>query len=142
MVCPVYSSLMKRNALLLLLAGALLAGIGSLSMSRGTSTAPTRAWWIGFLVIMPAGLAVLVWLELRWAAMVCVIYGTVGLALDLATTVQILTKDTDVLHPLTNSAISGLVNFLLIVFGGRSFLEVSRARPPGESRPPNPQSPS
>lgn len=133
---------MKRNVLLLLLVGAMLTGLVSLSMNRGTSTAPTQAWWVGFLVIMPAGLAVLVWLEVRWTAMLCVIYGTVGLALDLATTVQILTKDTDVLLRLTNSAVSGLVNFLLIVFGGRSFLEVSRALPPGESRPPNPQSPS
>lgn len=41
----------------------------------------------------------LVWLKIRWAAMACVIYGTVGLALDLATTVQILTNDSDCLCP-------------------------------------------
>lgn len=129
---------MKRNALLILLAGVLIVAIGSLSINRGASTAPTQAWWIGFLVLMPVGLGVLVWLELRWAAMASVIYGTVGLALDLATTVQILTKDSDVFLPLTSSVVSGLLNFLLIVFGGRSFLDVTQAPPPRESHPPNP----
>ncbi len=133
---------MKRNALLILLAGVLIVGIGSLSMSRGESTTPTQAWLIGFLVLMPVGLAVLVWLKLRWAAMVCVIYGTVGLALDLATTVQILTKDSNVLSSLMSSVVSGLLNFLLIVFGGRSFLDVTQAPLPRESHPPNPPSPS
>lgn len=132
---------MKRNALLLLLAGVLIVGIGSLSLSRGEPTAPTQAWWIGFLVLMPLGLAVLVWLKLRWTAMACVIYGTVGLALDLATTVQILTKDPDVFSALLSSVVSGLLNFLLIVFGGRSFLDVTRAPLPRESHPPNPPSP-
>jgi len=131
---------MKRNALLTLLAGVLIVGIGSLSMRHGEFAAPTQAWWIGFLVLMPLGLAILVWLQLRWAAMACVIYGTVGLALDLATTVQILTKDSDVLVPLVSSVISGLLNFLLIVLGGRSFLDVTPAPLPLESRPPSPPS--
>lgn len=133
---------MKRNALLILLAGLLIVGVGSLSMSRGESTAPTQAWWIGFLILIPVGLAVLVWLKLHWAAMACVIYGTVGLALDLATTVQILTKDSDVFWPLTSSLINGLLNFLLIVFGGQSFLDVTQAPQHRESHPPSPPSPS
>jgi len=109
-------------------------------MSRGASTAPMQAWWIGFLLLMPVGLAVLIWLKLRWAAMACVMYGTIGLALDLATTVQILTKDSDVLVPLISSVASGLLNFLLIVFGGRSFLDVTQTPLPQESHPPNPPS--
>lgn len=133
---------MKRNALLTVLTGVLIIGIGPLLMSRGEPTAPTPAWWIGFLVLMPIGLAILVWLKIRWAAMACVIYGTVGLALDLATTVQILTKDSDVFFPLMSSVVSGPLNFLLIVFGGRSFLDVTPARLPLESRPPSPPSPS
>jgi hypothetical protein len=133
---------MKRNALLILLSGALFVGIGTISMNRGMSTAPTQAWWLGFLVLMPVGLALLIWLEIRWAAMACVIYGTVGLALDLATTVQILTKDSDVVAPLASSIVSGLLNFLLILFGGRSFLDVTPAPLPRESRPPSPPSPS
>jgi len=133
---------MNRNALLILLSGMLFVGIGTISMNRGMSTVPTQAWWLGFLVLMPVGLSLLIWLRIRWAAMACVIYGTVGLALDLATTVQILTKDSDVLVPLASSIVSGLLNFLLILFGGRSFLDVTPAPLPRESRPPSPPSPS
>ena len=119
-----------------------MAGIESFFMNREEATTPAHeAFWIGFLILMPVGLGVLVWLKLRWAAMACVIFGTVGLALDLATTVQIITKDSDVLLPLIGSLASGLVNFLLIVFGGRSFLDVTQTPRPLESRPPSPPSP-
>ncbi len=111
-------------------------------MRQGESTTGMQAWWIGLLVLTPLGLAGLVWLKLRWAAMACVIYGTIGLALDLATTVQILTKDADAFLPLVSSVVSGLLNFLLIVFGGRSFLTVTQVPLPQESRPPSPRSPS
>jgi hypothetical protein len=131
---------MKRTALLIVLAGSLCIGFETLWMGSGDSTATMRAWWIGFLLLLPAGLTILIWAKLRWAAMACVIYGTVGLALDLATTIQILTKDLDLLAPLLSSLVSGLVNFLLVVFGGRSFLDVAPALSPQESRPPNPQS--
>ena len=107
-------------------------------MGSGEATVPTQGWWIGFLVLLPLGLAILVWLELRWTAMACVIYATVGLALDLATVVQILTRETDVFTSLMISLVSGLLNFLLIVFGGRSFLDLPLAPPPRESRPPSP----
>jgi len=124
--------------MLILLAGLVVVGTGSLWMGSGHAPAPTQAWWIGFLVLMPFALAILVWLELRWAPMVCVIYATVGLALDLATTVQILTKDTEVLPSLMSSLVSGLLNFLLILFGGRSLVALPPGRPPRESRPPSP----
>jgi hypothetical protein len=132
---------MNRNTLLALLTGTLIVGAGTLWKENGGG-ALSQAWWIGFLVLMPLGLVVLVWWDLRWAAMVCVIYATVGLALDVATTVQILTKDTEVLASLMGSLVSGLLNFLLIVFGGRSFLNVPPAPPPLRSRPPNPGPPS
>jgi len=109
-------------------------------MRHGESTVPAQAWWVAFLVLTPVGLAMLVWLKIRWAAMACVIYGTVGLALDLATTVQILTNDSDLFGSLMSSVVSGLLNFLLILFGGRSFLDVTQAPLPLESRPPNPPS--
>lgn len=129
---------MNRNALLTLLAALLFVGTGSLWRASDTTTAPAQAWWLVFLVFLPLGLAILVWLQIRWAAMACVIYATVGLALDLATTVQILTKDTETAASLTGNLVSGLLNFLLIVFGGRSFLDLRPAPPPQESRPPNP----
>jgi hypothetical protein len=91
---------------------------------------------------MPLTLAVLIWLHLRWAAMACVIYATVGLALDMATIIQVLTKDSELGVSLIANALSGLFNFFLIVFGGRSFLDVGQGPMPLESRPPNPPSPS
>ena len=124
--------------MLIILAGLSFVGTGSLWMGSGDATVPTRAWWIGFLVLLPLGLAILVWLELRWTAIACVIYATVGLALDLATVVQILTRDTDVFASLMISLVSGLLNFLLIVFGGRSSLDLPLAPPPRESRPSSP----
>ena len=133
---------MKRIALLTVLAGIFLVGIGGGLMGPGDSSVTTQAWWIGFLLLMPVGLAILVGVRLHWAAMACVIYGTIGLALDLATLVQILTKDVDVLVPVIRSVVSGLLNFLLIVFGGRSFLDATPAPSPLGSRPPSPPSPS
>lgn len=137
-VHPIYSDAMKRTTLLVVLAGILLINAG---MSI-VSTTPSGAWWMGFLVLMPMGLGVLVWQGIRWSGMACVIYGTIGLALDLATAVQILTRDSDIFRPILSSGISGVLNFLLILFGGRSFLNVFRGPLPQESRPPNPQSPS
>lgn len=115
---------MQRTALIILLAGILAVNIGVLTGSA-SSTAPEETWWIGFLALMPFGLGLLVWRGFRWAAMACVMYGTVGMAMDVATTVQILTKDPEVMLSLLNSLVSGFLNFLLILFGGRSFLDVT-----------------
>ncbi len=125
---------MERRALLIILVGLLLFETGALI----ASAAPTGAWWIVFLMLMPAGLGTLVWLRFRWAAMACVMYGTVGLALDLSTVVVVLTKDADGLWSLLTNLVSGGLNFLLILIGGRSFLGGVVAQPPPESRPPNP----
>lgn len=130
---------MKRTALLAILAAIVVVGTGTL-IEQGRSTAPSGAWWVGFLVLIPLGLGVLVWLGFRWAAMACVMYATVGLALDLATTVQMLAVGSDVSPPLMSNLVSGLLNFLLIVFGGRSFLDVAQAPSPQESHPPSPPS--
>ncbi len=80
--------------------------------------------------------------NLHWAAMACVIYGTVGFALDVATAVQIITKDTDLFAPLMMSGISGFLNFVLIVLGGQAFLDGFQAPLPPGSRPPNPPPPA
>ncbi len=125
---------MKRRALLTVLAGLLLFETGALI----ASAAPTGAWWIVFLVLTPACLGTLVWWGFRWAAMACVMYGTVGLALDLSTMVHVLTKDAGGLWSLSTNLVSGGLNFLLILLGGRSFLGWVAAQPPPGSRPPNP----
>ncbi|MBM4123279.1 MAG: hypothetical protein FJ249_11910 [Nitrospira sp.] len=62
--------------------------------------------------------------------MASVMYGTIGLALDISTLVQTLTHSEAQLHLVVMSVASGLLNFLLIVLGGRGFLEVI---PTGES---------
>lgn len=87
-------------------------------------------------------LALWLWSGHRWALMGCVIYGTVGLALDIATLVQELTgrHTRDVLVALT--AGSGIVNFLVITVSGRALLDVSPAERPPASRRPSPPPPS
>lgn len=139
---PVYSLPMKRTVLLALLLGIAVVGIGALTARSELAAAPTQPWWIGFLVVTPLCLALLIWRGLWWAAMVCVMYGTVGLALDLATTIQILSKDPEAGLSFLHNLISGGLNFLLILFGGRSFLDGTQAPTPQESHPPNPPSPS
>lgn len=98
--------------------------------------------WMLYLIAVPAGLVGLLWGRWHWVGMACVIYGTVGLALDLATIVQILTKDQPTFVALATSGISGLLNFLLILFGGRSFLKYAQEPPPPGPHPPSPPSPA
>ncbi|HEX5646438.1 MAG TPA: hypothetical protein VFX56_05665, partial [Nitrospira sp.] len=105
---------MKHTLLPLLLAGLLAVNIGALTIGSETSTSPTGAWWIGFFALVPFGLGLLVWRGFRWAVMACVMYGTVGLAMDVATIVQILSKDSDSILTLLSSLVSGFLNFLLI----------------------------
>ena len=97
---------------------------------------------IGFLIGMPVFLLIAVRLGYRWATMASVIYGTVGLALDLSTIVQLITKEQPTVAALTANGFSGFLNFLVIAFGGRAFLDVSQAPPPPGSRPPNPPFPA
>ena len=133
---------MNRSALLALLLGLLVIEGGVLFSGNSTSTPPSMAWRIGFFILLPLGLAVLIWLGLRWAAMVCVIYATVGLAMDLATIVQLPIWNLDTVHSLITSGISGLFNVLLIVFGGRWLLDVGQELMPPKAPPPSPPYPS
>lgn len=131
---------MNRSALLVSLLGLFVIEAGALFSANSFSTVPRFAWRIGFFILLPLILAVFVWLRFRWAAMVCVIYATVGLAMDLATIVQLPTQDLDMVHSLITSGISGLFNFFLIVFGGRWLLDVGEELMPPKSRSPNPPS--
>ena len=141
---PGYSAGMTRPwGLLASLIGLIAVGVATLfaSQNHGGQPAP-GSLWIGFLIGLPIGLVVAVRLGFRWAIMASVIYGTIGLALDLSTIVQLITKDQPTVVMLTTSGFSGLLNFLVIAFGGRAFLDVSLAPPPPGSRPPNPPSPA
>lgn len=128
---------MKRNALLAVLSGLILLQLSLFLSGRGPSGPVSQTLWVGFLVIVPTALAGMVAVHLRWGAMACVVYGTVGLALDLATVVQVLTKEGDLLPALLASGLSGALNFLLIVFGGQQFLHDPPGPWPPESRPPS-----
>lgn len=105
-------------------------------------TAAGRITWGIFLVLLPLALGSAVWIGWTWAAMACVVYGTIGLALDLATVTSILGGKGGTNALLLLSAISGTLNLLSIVFGGRAFWSCLQGPPPPGSRPPNPPSPS
>lgn len=132
---------MNRSALLASLLGLFVIEAGVLFSVNSHSTVPSMTWRIGFFILLPLGLAVLIWLRCRWVAMVCVIYATVGLAMDLATIVQLPTEELNTVHSLITSGISGLFNFLVIVFGGRWLLGMGQEQMPPKSRSPNPPSP-
>lgn len=124
------------------LIGLTAVGMATLFLVGQPDQAEPSRLLVGFLIGMPVFLLVAVRLGYRWATMASVIYGTVGLALDLSTIVQLITKDQPTVASLTANGFSGLLNFLVIAFGGRAFLDVSQAPPPPGSRPPNPPFPA
>lgn len=124
-----------------LLAGLCFIGANTVQLIP-TSTDAGRVGWMLYLLAFPLTLAGLVWMGWAWTAMVCVIYGTVGLALDLATVTSILGGKGEVGSLFFFSAMSGVVNLSLILFGGRAFLQSFQGTTLPVSRPPNPPSPS
>ena len=60
----------------------------------------------------------------RWPMVAGVVYGTIGLALDIATFVQSITGQTDTPGYLVLLVLTGLMNFLLILLGGRGVLKI------------------
>lgn len=124
------------------LIGLTAVGMATLFLVGQPDQAEPSRLLVGFLIGMPVFLLVAVRLGYRWATMASVIYGTVGLALDLSTIVQLITKDQPTVASLTANGFSGLLNFLVIAFGGRAFLDVSQAPPPPGSHPPNPPFPA
>ena len=132
-----------RGTLLFLLVALSAVGFGTVHEALSPNlTATARIWWGVFLVLLPLALGSAIWTEWTWAAMACVVYSTIGLALDLATVTSILggKGGTDAL--LWLSGISGTLNLSLIVFGGRAFWSCLQGPRPPESPPPNPPSPS
>ena len=118
-----------------LLAGLILAAAATRDDSRS-------AGWLLFLYGIPLALIGCLLAKQRWALMAAVMYGTVGLALDIATIVHGITRPDVPQTILAMSGVTGLLNFLLIVFGGNGFLTVSGASSLPESPRPNPPSPS
>jgi hypothetical protein len=131
-----------QGTLLLLLVALGAIGLGTIQHSFSPDILQsTRILWMLALIVGPLALGGAVLIGWTWATMACVIYGTVGLALDLATVISILGGPGGTNGTLALSGISGTANFLLIVFGGRAFWSCLQGSPPPESRPPNPPSP-
>lgn len=80
--------------------------------------------WYGFQFGLPLFVGGICMVGKRWSAMVGVMYGTIGMALDIATFVQSMTSGTDSLHFIGLILLTALFNFLLIVIGGRQVLTV------------------
>ncbi len=98
--------------------------------------------WTPYLVLAPLALSGLVWMGWNWTAMACVMYGTIGVALDLSTIAGILGGQENTDGLLALSGASGLCNFLVILAGGYSFVRALQEPSPPESPPPSPRSPS
>lgn len=112
-----------------------------LVLAPAASRAPHVMWSL-FLVMLPVALATAIVIGWTWSAMVCVVYGTVGLALDVATVVSVLGGREGSDLTLCLSIVSGSANGMLIIFGGRAFWALLQEPRPRGSRPPNPPSPS
>jgi hypothetical protein len=123
-----------------LLAGLSLIGATTIRLIPAATEAVQIGWMV-YLIALPLALAGLVRIGWTWTAMACVIYATVGLAIDLATVASILGGQGET-GTLFFSGMSGIVNFLLVLFGGRAFLHSFQGTVLPESRPPSPPSPS
>lgn len=131
---------MQQRPLLALVLSTLIIEAGFLIVQNGASSPLVMDWKIYFFILIPLGLALLIWFQVRWASAVCVFYATVGLAMDVATIVQATAKDSEGVVSMMASGVSGLFYFCLIVFGGRSFLDVVQGPTPPEPHPPSPPS--
>lgn len=91
---------------------------------------------LGFLFGLPALLAGgMIAFRQPWTVMGTVIYSTVALALDLATIVQEASLATPRMIVLMLILGSSLLNFLIMIMGGRCLLSFQ----PGERPPGNPK---
>ena len=136
----VYSHPMQQNPLLILLLSTFVVETGFLFLGNGPSFTQGMAWKVGFFMLIPLGLSLLVWLQFRWSAAICVFYATIALAIDIATMVQTLSTDADAFGSIMASIISGLFYFCLILFGWQLFSAVDQGLMPPKSHPPSPPS--
>lgn len=133
---------MKQSPLLVLLLSTFVVEAGFHFLKNGPSITQDMTWKLGFFILIPLGLSLIVWLQFRWSAAICVFYATIALAIDIATIVQTLLAEADALAPIIASIVSGLFYFCLILFGWQSFLAVDQGLTPPRFHPPNPPPPS
>lgn len=134
-----YSAAMKAPRSVIALLVALVALEGILFMVGSTSAVSTirDGVLLGFLFGFPALLVGgLVATPQYWIVMAAVMYSTVALALDLATIVQEASQASPRSIILVLTVGSSLLNFLIMIFGGRCALTVrTDERPPGGPHP-------
>lgn len=130
------------GVIIVLAALVLISLLATLQGSGSTGSHMSRVLWNAFLFAIPIALTAFLLARTRWALMATVMYGTIGLALDISTVVQELTKADGQSTVLMLSGLTGLLNFLLIAIGGRGFLDVLQPASPPAGRAPNPRSPS
>ncbi|MGZ8384192.1 MAG: hypothetical protein ACXWWE_09300 [Nitrospira sp.] len=124
---------------------ALIAVEACLFMLGSTSPLSTikHSVLVGFLFGFPAllvgGLLVI---RQQWIIMVAVMYSTIALALDLATIVQEASQPASRSVVLTLTLVSSLLNFLIMIFGGRCALTFGPDEQPPAGRHPNLQFPA
>jgi hypothetical protein len=110
-------------------------------MIPGSTPKPVSWVWIGFLIGLPIVLVALIHVHPRGAAMVIVMYATIGLALDIATLVQEISKPSEGSLVIGAALLSGGINFLLIACGGQAVFGGKWDEELGAPRRPNPPSP-
>lgn len=98
---------------------------------------------VGFLFGVPTLLiGGLLALRKHWIVMAAVMYSTIALALDLATIVQEVNQTAPRGLVLTLTVGSSLLNFLIMILGGRCALTFHPGEPPPEDSHPHLRFPS
>ena len=111
-------------------------------MIPGDAPKPVSWVWISFLIGLPILLTALLHVHPRGAAVVIVMYATIGLALDIATLVQEISRPSGGPLVIGATLLSGAINFLLVACGGQAAFGGKWSEELGVPRRPNPRSPS
>lgn len=90
---------------------------------RAATSATGQLIWNAFLFALPMGLAVSALIGVRWTFIASVMYGTIGLALDVSTMIQDWNRP-EQRQVLLLSGVSAALNVVLIIAGGAAFLNV------------------
>lgn len=100
---------------------AILVLIGSTSPLSTIQHGVLLGFLFGFPALLVGGLIVI---RQQWIVMVAVMYSTIALALDLATIVQEASQTSPRPSIWALTLLSSLLNFLIMIFGGRCALTV------------------
>ena len=120
------SSRTQTHHILAVICFGLFAGAMALNGFHATEAEdpPTRSViWNTFQFGMPLLIGAMCLTGQRWVFMTAVIYGTIGLALDIATLAQSLIEGENLVEFFIIISTTAVLNFLLIMIGGRKMLQ-------------------